>query len=64
MHWPHNEGKPVATVERFIKTLINKVYKCMTLVSKNVYIDKLDYIVKKYNDTYHSTIKMKPVDLN
>ena len=36
----------------------------MTLVSKNVYIDKLDYIVKKYNDTYHSTIKMKPVDLN
>ena len=64
LYWPHNEGKPVATVERFIKTLINKVYKYMTLVSKNVYIDKLDYIVKKYNDTYHSTIKMKPVDLN
>ena len=33
MYWPHNEGKPVATDERFIKTLINKVYKCMTLVS-------------------------------
>ena len=33
MYWPHNEGKPVATVERFIRTLINKVYKCMTLVS-------------------------------
>ena len=34
----------------------------MTSVSKNVYIDKLDDIVNKYN-TYHSTIKMKPVDV-
>ena len=29
-----------------------------------MYIDKLDDIVNKYNNTYHSTIKMKPVDLN
>ena len=29
----------------------------------NVYIDKLDDIVNKYNNTYHSTIKMKPVDV-
>ena len=34
----------------------------MTLVSKNLYIDKLDDMVNKYNNTYHSTIKMKPVD--
>ena len=34
----------------------------MTSISKNVYIDKLDYIVYKY-DTYHSTIKMKPADV-
>ena len=33
----------------------------MTLVSKNVYIDKLDDIVKKYDRTYHSAIKMKPI---
>ena len=32
----------------------------MTSVSKNVYIDKLYDIVNKYNNTYHSTIKMKP----
>ena len=31
-------------------------------IEKNVYIDKLDDIVKKYNNTYHTSIKMKPVD--
>ena len=32
-------------------------------MSKNMYIDKLDDIVNKYNNTYHSTIKMKLVDV-
>ena len=35
----------------------------MTSVSKNVYVDKLDDIVNKYNNTYYSTIKMKTVDV-
>ena len=35
----------------------------MTVISKNVYIDKLDDIVKEYNNTFHRTIKMKPVDV-
>ena len=35
----------------------------MTSVSKNVYIDKLDGIVNEYNNTFHTTIKMKPVDV-
>ena len=35
----------------------------MTLISRNVYIDKLDDTVNKYNNTCHSTIKMKPVDV-
>ena len=35
----------------------------MTAISKNVYIDKLDDIVNKYNNAYHSTIKMKPIDV-
>ena len=35
----------------------------MTLILKNVFIDKLDDIVNKYNNTYHTTIKMKPVDV-
>ena len=40
----------------------NKIYKYMTSISKNVYIDKLDDVVGKYNNTY-STIKMKPIDV-
>ena len=35
----------------------------MTSISKNVYIDKVDDIVNKDNNTYHSTIKMKLVDV-
>ena len=61
MYLMHNEGKSVAA-ERFIKTLKN-IYKYMTSISKNVYIDKLDNIVNKYNNTFQSTIKMKPVDV-
>ena len=62
MYSTHNEGKSVIA-ERFIRTIKNKIYKYMTSISKNVYIDKLDDIVNKYNNTYHSTIKMKPVDV-
>ena len=36
----------------------------MTSISKNVYIDKLDDIVNEYKNTYHRTIKMKPIDVN
>ena len=35
----------------------------MTAISKNVYFDVLDYIVDKYNNTVHKTIKMKPIDV-
>ena len=58
----HNERKSVVA-ERFIRTLKNKTYKYMTSITKKVYIDKLDCIVNKYSNTYHRTIKMKPVDV-
>ena len=48
----HNEGKSVVA-ERIIKTLKTKIYRYMTLISKNVYINKLDDIVGEYNNTYH-----------
>ena len=47
----------------FIRALKNKIYKCTISISKNIYIDKLDDKVNKYNNTHHSTIKMRPVDV-
>ena len=62
MYSIHNEGKLVV-VERFIRTLKNKIYKYMTAISKNVYINKLDHIVNEYSNVYHRTIKIKSVDV-
>ena len=42
----HNEGKSVIA-EKFIRTLKIKIYKYMTSLSKNKYVDKLDDIVNK-----------------
>ena len=56
MQSKHNEGKSVVA-ETFVRTLKTKIYKYMTEISKNVYIDKLDDIVNEYNNTYHGTIK-------
>ena len=57
MYSAHNERKSIVA-ERFIRTLKNKMYDFNI---KSAYIDKLDDIVNKYNNTYHRTIKMKPV---
>ena len=62
MNSTHNEGKFVIA-ERFIRTLKTKIFKYMTAISKNVCIDKLYDIVSEHNNTYHTTIKMKPVDV-
>ena len=62
MYSINNEGKSVVA-KRFIRTLKNKIYKCMTSISKNMYIDELDDIVDEYNNTYYRTIKMKPIDV-
>ena len=62
MYSAHNEGKSVI-VERFIRNLKIRIQKHMTSISKNVYIDKLDEIINKHNNTYHSTIEMKPTDV-
>ena len=48
MYSIHKEGK-LAVAERFLRTLKNKIYKYMTAISKNVYINKLDDIVDEYN---------------
>ena len=62
MYSTYNDGKSVVA-ERFIKTLKSKICKHMTAISKNVYFDVVDDIVDEYNNTYHRTIKMKPIDV-
>ena len=62
MYSTYNEGKSVVA-ERFIRTLKNKLYKHMAATGKNVYYDVLDDMVNEYNNTKHSTIKMKPKDV-
>ena len=62
MHSTHNEGKSVVA-EIFIRTLKNDIYKHMTAISKNVYFSVLDDIVDIHNNTYHKTIKLKPINV-
>ena len=62
MYSIYNEGKSVVA-ETFIRTLKTKIYKHMTSISKNVYIDKLNDIANEYNNTYHRIVKVKPVDV-
>ena len=62
MYSVHNEGKFVVA-KRFIRTLKTNIYRYMNSIWKNGFIDKLDDIVNKYNNTYHRTIKIEPVDV-
>ena len=62
MYSTHNEGKYVVA-ERFIRIIKNKIYKYMTSISKNVYIDKVDDLVNEYNNIDHRTTKVKPIDV-
>ena len=56
--------KKYVVAKSFIRTLKNKIHKLMTSVSKNVYTNKLDYILNKYISTYYRTIKMKLVNVD
>ena len=62
MYSKHNEGES-AVVEELIRKLKSKIYKYIISISKNMYIGKLDNIVNEYNNAYHRTTKMKPVDV-
>ena len=62
MYSTYNERKPIV-VERFIRTLKNKIFKHMAAISKNVYFDVLDDSGNKYNKAVHKTIKIKSIDV-
>ena len=62
MYLTYNGGTSVVA-ERSIRTLKNKIFKHMTDVSKNVYLDVLNDMVNEYNNTVHRRIKMKRIDV-
>ena len=62
MYSKHNKRKTVVA-ERLIRILNNRTYRYMTSILKNVYIDKLEDIIIKYNNIHHRTIKKKCADI-
>ena len=61
-HSPYNEKNSIFA-EWFIRTLKNKIYQHITVVSGDPYFDFLDDIVNKYSSTVHTTVKIKPIDV-
>ena len=57
-----NSDKKAQIIERFNRTLKLRMGKLFDSQNSFRYIDKLDDLVKNYNNTVHKTIKMKPVD--
>ena len=55
-----NKDVKCAVIERFNRTLKNKMFKYFTSIGKRKYIDVLQSLVQSYNNGYHSSIKMAP----
>ena len=62
--WYHTFNRDIkcSLCERFNRTILNKIYKNFTLNNNTIWIKDLNKLVKEYNNSYHTTIKMKPVD--
>ena len=63
MYSTNNGGKSVIA-ERFIKTLKSKIYKKMTANDSKSYLPHLNKLVDQYNNTYHYSIRKKPINAN
>ena len=62
--WYHTYNRDIkcSICERYNRTILNKIYKNFTLNNNTIWIKDLNKLVKEYNNSYHRTIKMKPVD--
>ena len=58
----YNRDIKCSICERFNRTILNKIYKNFTLNNNTIWIKDLNKLVKEYNNFYHRTIKMKPID--
>ena len=61
LYHTQNEEKS-SVVERWNKTMKNKMWKMFSANNNTVYWDKLDKLVDDYNNTYHCSIKMTPTE--
>ena len=64
--WYHTFNRDIkcSICERFNRTILNKIYKNLTLNNNTVWIKDLNKLVKEYNNSYHRTIKMNPIDVS
>ncbi len=63
-HMVVRDASKAAVVERWNRTIKEKINKYLTYSRTNRFIDVLDYIIKGYNLTLHSRTKFKPIDVN
>ena len=61
LYHTENEEKS-SVVERWNKTMKNRMWKMFTVNNNTVYVDKIDKLVNDYNNTRHSSVKMTPVE--
>lgn len=63
-HFATSNDKKASVVERFNRTLKTRMWRYFNAHNTHKYIDIIQHLVLSYNNSYHSTIKMKPVDVN
>ena len=61
--WYHTYNRDIkcSICERYNRTILNKIYKNFTL-NNTIWINDFDKLVNEYNNSYHRSIKMKPID--
>ena len=61
--WYHTFNRDIKCniYERFNRTILNKIYKNVTLNNNTIWMKDLNKLVKEYNNSYHRTIRMKPI---
>ena len=62
--WYHTFNRDIkcSICERYNRTILNKIYKNFTLNNNTIWINDLDKLVNEYNNSYHRSIKIKPID--
>lgn len=63
LYFAYNQDVKASVVERFNRTLRSKMFKYFTAKGNRRYVDVLDQLLASYNNSYHQSIKMRPVEV-